>query len=98
MKVETTEQSPKFNLLASDGVRDQTDADEIKFVMIDGLWRQIIPGSFKFYKTSGPKPVPFVQFDMVNNPGTGGIDPENYFRCEVFPTAIMGVAYTVPAS
>lgn len=97
MKVESTNRTPKFNLLASDGVRDQTEADEINFVMIDGLWRTIIPGSFKFYVTTGAKPVPFVQFDMVNSPGTGGLDPECYYRCEVFPTAIMGVAYAIPA-
>ena len=95
MKIETSESGPKLNLLKPDGVRDQASATEVTHVMVEGFWRQIIPGSFHFYKTAGDKPVPFVQFDVVANPATGGVDPDNNYRVEVFPTAISGLAYPV---
>lgn len=95
MKVENTEIGPKLNLLSPEGARPQTDAAVVDHVMIAGMWRKIIPGSFHFYVTEGAKPVPFIQFDMVQSPSTGGIDPENKYRCEVFPTAIEGLAYPI---
>jgi len=95
MKVENTKVGPKLNLLSPEGSRPQTDAADVDHVLIDGTWRKIIPGSFHFYVTEGAKPVPFIQFDVVASPGTGGIDPENNYRCEVFPTAIMGLSYPV---
>jgi len=95
MKVETSKIGPKLNLLNPESSRPQTDANNVDHVLIDGVWRKIIPGSFHFYVTEGAKPVPFIQFDVVASPGTGGIDPENNYRCEVFPTAIMGLSYPV---
>ena len=97
MKVENSKLSPRLNLLNPEGARPQTDAAAVDHVMIGGMWRRILPGSFHFYVTEGAKPVPFVQFDMVQCPGTGGVDPETYYRCEVFPTAIEGLAYPIPA-
>lgn len=96
MKIETSESGPKLNLLKPDGVRNQANATEVTHIMVEGYWRQIVPGSFHFYKTAGDKPVPFVQFDVVGNPATGGIDPDTHYRVEVFPTAISGLAYPVP--
>jgi hypothetical protein len=95
MKVETSKIGPRLNLKEPDGERPQADAAQVDHVLIDGTWRKIIPGSFHFYVTEGAKPVPFIQYDMVSSPGTGGVDPEHNYRCEVFPTAIMGLAYPV---
>lgn len=96
MKIETSESGPKLNLLQPDGVRNQASADDVTHVLLDGLgWRRIIPRSFHFYKTAGDKPVPFVQFDVVADPSSGGVDTDTHYRVEVFPTAIAGLAYPV---
>ena len=94
MNIETSESGPKLNLLKPEGVRDQASAANVTHVLLDGLgWRRIMVGSFHFYKTAGDKPVPFVQFDVVADPATGGVDPGQHYRVEVFPTAIAGLAY-----
>lgn len=96
MKIETSEIGPKFNLLKPDGTRNQVHAEDVTHVLLsDTGWKRIIPGSFHFYKTAGDKPVPFVQFDTVADPCTGGIDTNTHYRIEVFPTAIAGLAYPV---
>lgn len=95
MNIEESVSGPKLNLLKPDGVRDQARADNVSVVLLDGEgWVNIIPSSFHFYKTSGDKPVPFVQFDVIGNPAgiLGGHDDRTY-RVEVFPTAIAGLAY-----
>lgn len=94
MKIETSESGPKLNLLNPDGVRSQAHADDVTRVLLDGEgWVAIVPGSFHFYKTAGDKPVPFVQFDVLYDPaGT----EKMYYRVEVFPTAIAGLAYERP--
>ena len=91
MKIETSESGPKLNLLKPDGIRNQANASEIDYVLLDTHgWVKIIPGSFHFFKTAGDKPVPFVQFDMLGSP-TG--HSSGVYRVEVFPTAIAGLAY-----
>ena len=88
MKIEESNGGPVFNLLKPDGVRDQASAADITMVLVsDAGWQPIIPGSFHFYKTKGDKPVPFVQFDVI--------DEGRKMRIEVFPTSISGVAYGV---
>jgi hypothetical protein len=89
MKIETSESGPKLNLLKPDGVRDQASAANVDAVLLaDNGWVPIIPGTFHFYKTAGDKPVPFVQFDVVDN--------GKKIRVEVFPTAIAGLSYPCP--
>lgn len=95
MKIETSTNGPKLNLLKPDGVRDQASASEVTCVLLDGEgWVSIVPGSFRFYKTAGDKPVPFVQFDIIGNPANGGIALKKH-RVEVFPTAIAGLSYEI---
>lgn len=87
MKIETSESGPKLNLLKPDGVREQTGSADVTMVLLDSAgWQPIIPGTFHFYKTAGDKPVPFVQFDVLDESG-------KKMRIEVFPTAIAGLAY-----
>lgn len=94
MNIEISESGPKLNLLNPDGVRNQQAGENVTHVLLDSIgWKRIVTGSFHFYKTAGDKPVPFVQFDIVNDPATGGVDPHNHYRIEVFPTAIAGLAY-----
>ena len=89
MKIEISESGPKLNLLKPDGVRNQASADNVDSVLLDGTgWVPIIPGTFHFYKTAGDKPVPFVQFDVIDN--------GKKIRVEVFPTAIAGLSYPCP--
>ena len=95
MKIEESADGPKLNLLKPEGVRNQQAAANVTHVLLDGLgWTKIIEGSFHFYKTAGDKPVPFVQFDVTESPT--GIDGTRH-RVEVFPTAIAGLSYPVPA-
>ena len=90
MKIETSKNGPKLNLLQPDGIRNQTDSRDVTHVLLDGIgWVRIEPGSFHFYKTAGDKPVPFIQFDVL---ATGDL-PAGW-RVEVFPTAIAGLAYS----
>lgn len=97
MKIEESAKGPKLNLLEPDGVRSQAHADDVTSVLLERGWVSIVPGSFHFYRTAGPKPVPFVQFDVVGDPAlVDGLDDQPY-RIEVFPTAIAGLAYPVPA-
>lgn len=94
MKIEVSDSGPKFNLLKPEGTRDQGSGTDVSHVLLDGLgWRKIIAGSFHFYKTAGEKPVPFVQFDVMNDPATGLATGR--YRVEVFPTAIAGLCYPV---
>lgn len=94
MNIETSESGPKLNLLKPDGIRNQAGASDVDCVLLDTHgWVKVIPGSFHFYKTSGDKPVPFVQFDMIGDPANGG---GSVYRVEVFPTAIAGLAYPRP--
>lgn len=89
MKIEISESGPKLNLLKPDGVRDQASAATVDAVLLDGMgWVPIIAGTFHFYKTAGDKPVPFVQFDVIDN--------GKKTRVEVFPTAIAGLSYPCP--
>jgi hypothetical protein len=93
MKVETSDDGPKFNLLKEDGVRSQAHNQDITQVLLsDGQWYAIEPGSFKFYKTGGPQQVPFVQFDMRSATTNDG----ERLRIEVFPATVHGIAYPVP--
>jgi hypothetical protein len=94
MKAETTDNDPKFNLLKPDGVRSQAHSEVISQVLLnDGIWYQIKEGSFKFFKTSGDKAVPFVQFklndEIVDADGT-----RRRHVIEVFPASVVGIAYT----
>ncbi len=95
MKIETSNNGPKLNLLKPDGVRDQAGATDVDYVLLDTHgWIKIIRGSFHFFKTSGDKPVPFVQFDTIGGHKWG--DEGEVYRVEVFPTAIAGLAYPRP--
>lgn len=90
MKSEFTEKDPKFNLLKPDGLRGQVHAEAVTDVLLnDGRWYRIVEGSFKFYRTSGDKAVPFVQFvtDALANEYVAGK------TVEVFPASVSGVAY-----
>ena len=94
MKAESTEEVPAFNIMKHDGIRSQAHNKTISRVLLtDGKWYDIIPGSFKFYKTSPDKAVPFVQFDYereIDNRGTFILT-----RVEVFPASVAGWAYAV---
>ena len=96
MKVESTDQNPKFNLMQPDGVRSQAHNQEITHVLLtDERWYKILPGSFKFYKTAqNPQNpgVPFVQFDTVLPENEAG----GVFRVEVFPATVAGIGYPKP--
>mgnify|MGYP003606749741 CR=1 FL=1 len=89
MKIEESQEGPKLNLLKPEGVRNQSSAENVTMVLLaDTGWQPIVPGSFHFYKTAGDKPVPFVQFDVI--------DGNDKMRIEVFPTAIAGLSYPCP--
>ena len=91
MNIEISESGPKLNLLKPDGIRNQANAANVEYVLLDTHgWVKIIPGTFHFFKTAGDKPVPFVQFDMACTPDG---KPGGVHRVEVFPTAIAGLAY-----
>lgn len=95
MKVENTEKNPKFNLLSPDGTRAQVHSETISDVLLnDGHWYEIVPGSFKFYRTkppaAGAPAVPFVQFDVAL---TEHYHPVGGKRVEVFPASVAGLAY-----
>ena|ERR1700751_4974550 len=92
MKAETSNDGPKFNLLQGDGVRPQAHSDVITQILLtDGQWYSIVPGSFKFYRTSGDHAVPFVQFDLNAQNEQGEM-----VRIEVFPATVAGWAYPTP--
>lgn len=93
MKAESTNKNPKFNLLKPDGVRSQAHSEAVTKVLLnDGRWYDIIPGSFKFYRTSSDKAVPFVQFkiDEVDD-RLAGLEGHTI---EVFPATVAGLAYS----
>ena len=95
MKAEFTQKNPKFNLMQADGIRSQTHSEDITNVLLtDGIWYLIEKGSFKFYKTSGDRAVPFIQFKVAR----GAFDAERGVSVagkivEVFPASVVGVAY-----
>jgi len=95
VKIEESPNGPKLNLLKPEGTRNQAHAADVTCVLLaDDGWLPIVPGTFHFYKTAGDKPVPFVQFDVIGNPGAAWADSQKY-RVEVFPTSIGGLAYRV---
>lgn len=92
MKAEKSETNPKFDLMNPDGVRPQVNSQVITQVLLnDGSWYGVVPGSFKFYKTSDS--VPFVQFDTASD-GVDGVTRS--LRIEVFPATVAGWAYPTP--
>ena len=100
MKAESTDETPAFNIMKHDGIRSQAHNKVISRVLLtDGKWYDIIPGSFKFYKTSPDKAVPFVQFDYERENQSafmkGGSLPPVPTRVEVFPASVAGWAYVI---
>lgn len=100
MKAESTEEVPAFNIMKHDGIRPQAHNKVISRVLLtDGKWYAIVPGSFKFYKTSPDKAVPFVQFDYERKDDSvfmsGGSLPPVLTRVEVFPASVAGWAYAI---
>lgn len=92
MKVETTDQPPKFDITKPNGIRSQTHAAEITKVLLDdGVWYNIEPGSFKFYKTS--QGVPFLTFKVPVFVGPTGGSPVSGKTVELFPPRLVAVAY-----
>ena len=95
MKAEFTNKDPKFNLMQPDGIRSQVHSESVSDVLLtDGQWYRIEPGSFKFYKTSGDRSVPFIQFKVLpfnGNPNDKGAVAGK--TIEVFPASVVGISY-----
>lgn len=96
MKAEFTNKDPKFNLMNPDGIRSQVHSESVSDVLLtDGQWYRIEPGSFKFYKTSGDRAVPFIQFKVP--PFNGATTHDKTLvagkTIEVFPASVVGIAY-----
>ena len=69
MQAYETNDVPKFNPMAIDGVQPQADDELVTSVLVSGEWIPCLPGSFK-YLIAMPNPndkkkvIPYIQFDV----------------------------------
>ena len=95
MQAHETDQAPKFNPTAPDGVKPQAEDQFITAVLVSGEWIPIVPGSFKYF-VAIPNPeqkerqIPYISFDVPNLPQFGALAA---MRVEVFPQTVGGYAY-----
>jgi hypothetical protein len=66
MQQEKTSIPPAANILRPEAKQDQANYHSItKVFMQNGTEYDIIPGSFKFFLTTGDRPQPYVQFKTI---------------------------------
>lgn len=95
MKAETTKDAPLVDLTHFEGPVGQAHAEAITHVLLnDGVWYEVIPGSFHLYKTA--QAVPYAQFDTKFQNSTN--DALILRRVQCFPATVAGWASAVPGT